>query len=114
MNPPINSSRSSVPLQVYRELIKELQISQEHLEALKAENQALVQENQQLRQTIAKIEQDLPPVPLVYSQAPPPEIIDIDSPPPQKNGWLLGVLVFLIVVSCGFGTFWAVRSLVKR
>ncbi|WP_373525066.1 hypothetical protein [Nostoc sp.] len=45
----------SVPLSVYRELSTELQATQARLDALTTKNQQLVQENQLLRQEIAKV-----------------------------------------------------------
>ncbi|WP_287661793.1 hypothetical protein [Microcystis sp. M049S2] len=44
------TGRPSVPLSVYRELVKELQATQARVEFLEAQNQQLVKSNRQLRQ----------------------------------------------------------------
>jgi cobalamin biosynthesis Mg chelatase CobN len=49
----------SVPLSVYRELAAELQAAQAKINALTAQNQQIVQENQLLRQEIAKAVQSV-------------------------------------------------------
>ena len=46
------TGRPSVPLSVYRELVKELQATQARAESLEAQNQQLVKSNRQLRQEI--------------------------------------------------------------
>lgn len=48
---------ASVPLYVYRELAVELKATQDKLDALKARNQQLAQENQMLRQEISQVVQ---------------------------------------------------------
>lgn len=54
--PPTNPTYSpSVPLSVYRELASELQAAQSKLDALTTKNHQLGQENQLLRQEIAKV-----------------------------------------------------------
>jgi regulator of replication initiation timing len=50
-----NFSRPSVPLSVYRELVKELETTQAQTESLVIENQQLFQQNQQLRQEIETV-----------------------------------------------------------
>ena len=45
----------SVPISVYRELVKELQATQAQLDSLKAQNQRLVKHNRQLQQEVAKV-----------------------------------------------------------
>lgn len=45
----------SVPLSVYRELVKELQATQARAESLQAQNQQLVKSNRQLRQEIETV-----------------------------------------------------------
>jgi hypothetical protein len=49
------SPRPSVPLSVYRELVKELQDTQARAEALEAQNKRLVKSNRQLRQEIETV-----------------------------------------------------------
>ena len=44
------TGRPSVPLSVYRELVKELQATQARVAFLEAQNQQLVKSNRQLRQ----------------------------------------------------------------
>lgn len=51
---PNGSYSPSVPISVYRELAAELQAAEGKLEALNAQNQQLVLQNQQLRQEIDK------------------------------------------------------------
>lgn len=45
----------SVPISVYRELADQMQANQKRVELLKAENQQLTRQNQQLRQEIQKL-----------------------------------------------------------
>ncbi|AKG22693.1 hypothetical protein [Calothrix sp. 336/3] len=54
MSAPTQAYSPSVPLSVYRELGTELQAAQAKIDALATQNQQLVQENQMLRQEIAK------------------------------------------------------------
>ena len=49
------TGRPSVPLSVYRELVKELQATQARVEFLEAQNQQLVKSNRQLRQEIETV-----------------------------------------------------------
>ncbi|MCA2694341.1 MULTISPECIES: bZIP transcription factor [unclassified Microcystis] len=49
------TGRPSVPLSVYRELVKELQATQARVESLEAQNQQLVKSNRQLRQEIETV-----------------------------------------------------------
>ena len=49
------TGRPSVPLSVYRELVKELQAIQARVEFLEAQNQLLVKSNRQLRQEIETV-----------------------------------------------------------
>ena len=49
------TGRPSVPLSVYRELVKELQSTQARVEFLEAQNQQLVKSNRQLRQEIETV-----------------------------------------------------------
>lgn len=49
----------AVPLSVYKELAAQLQAAQTQLHLLDAENQALVQQNQQLRQEVDKAVQSM-------------------------------------------------------
>ncbi|REJ54109.1 MAG: hypothetical protein DWQ51_06760 [Microcystis wesenbergii TW10] len=49
------TGRPSVPLSVYRELVKELQATQARAESLEAQNQQLVKSNRQLRQEIETV-----------------------------------------------------------
>jgi len=131
----VKTSRSSVSLAVYRELIKELQASQERIEALDTQNQELVRENEQLRQALATSPAELqgdrgkvsPPAPtsggekpdrIHYSVATGEKSVNSTEPAkgskPKISGLFLGTAVFLLVVTCGLATFWSVRSLVKR
>ncbi|MBW4617337.1 MAG: bZIP transcription factor [Desmonostoc vinosum HA7617-LM4] len=56
-SPNTQAYSPSVPISVYRELAAELQATQTRLNALTAQNQQLVQENQLLRQEITKVVQ---------------------------------------------------------
>lgn len=49
------TGRPSVPLSVYRELVKELQSTQARVESLESQNQQLVKSNRQLRQEIETV-----------------------------------------------------------
>ena len=49
------TGRPSVPLSVYRELVKELQTTQARVEFLQSQNQRLVKSNRQLRQEIETV-----------------------------------------------------------
>jgi uncharacterized protein involved in exopolysaccharide biosynthesis len=49
------SDRPSVPLSVYRELVKELQVTQARADSLESQNKQLVKSNQQLRQEIETV-----------------------------------------------------------
>ncbi|MDB9415467.1 hypothetical protein [Microcystis aeruginosa] len=49
------TGRPSVPLSVYRELVKELQTTQARVEVLRSQNQRLVKSNRQLRQEIETV-----------------------------------------------------------
>lgn len=49
------TGRPSVPLSVYRELVKELQATQARAQSLEAQNQQLVKSNRQLRQEIETV-----------------------------------------------------------
>jgi hypothetical protein len=49
------TGRPSVPLSVYRELVKELQATQARAESLESQNKRLVKSNRQLRQEIETI-----------------------------------------------------------
>ncbi|KAB0242830.1 hypothetical protein EZJ55_22015 [Microcystis aeruginosa EAWAG127a] len=49
------TGRPSVPLSVYRELVKELQTTQARVEVLQSQNQRLVKSNRQLRQEIETV-----------------------------------------------------------
>lgn len=49
------TGRPSVPLSVYRELVKELQATQARVESLESQNQQLVKSNRQLRQEIETV-----------------------------------------------------------
>jgi hypothetical protein len=49
------TGRPSVPLSVYRELVKELQATQARAQSLEAQNQQLVKSNRQLRQEIGTV-----------------------------------------------------------
>jgi hypothetical protein len=131
MTVKVNSTRDSVSLTVYRELIKELQTSQDRIEALDAQNQELVKQNKQLRQALegmllAPPEPPLAEMPMrekvteeiTYSIGEgerflPDSILDTKSKP-KISGTLVGVVVFVIVVTFGLGAFWSIRSLVKR
>jgi len=131
MTVKVNPTRDSVPLTVYRELIKELQTSQDRIEALDAQNQELVKQNKQLRQALegmllAPPEPPLAEIPMrekvteeiTYSIGEgekflPDSILDTKSKP-KISGTLVGVVVFVIVVTFGLGAFWSIRSLVKR
>ncbi len=57
--PPTSGNKysPSVPISVYRELAAELQTAQTTIHSLKAENQQLVKQNQQLRKEIEKVVQ---------------------------------------------------------
>ncbi|MEY3826717.1 MAG: hypothetical protein RLZZ148_1534 [Cyanobacteriota bacterium] len=131
MTVKVNSTRDSVSLTVYRELIKELQTSQDRIEALDAQNQELVKQNKQLRQALENMLL-APPDPtsaempirekvteeITYSIGEgekflPDSIADTKSKP-KISGTLVGVVVFVIVVTFGLGAFWSIRSIVKR
>lgn len=47
--------RPSVPLSVYRELVQELEATQDRVDTLESQNQHLVKQNKQLRQEIEKV-----------------------------------------------------------
>jgi hypothetical protein len=51
----ISYRRASVPLSVYRELVRELQVTRGKVESLNTRNQQLVKRNRQLRSEIEKI-----------------------------------------------------------
>ena len=53
--PQSYTGRPSVPLSVYRELVKELQTTQARVEFLQSQNQRLVKSNRQLRQEIETV-----------------------------------------------------------
>lgn len=52
---PTGSYRPSVPLSVYRELAKELQVTQHRVDRLELQNQQLLEQNKQLRQQIEQV-----------------------------------------------------------
>ena len=126
MTVKVNPTRDSVPLTVYRELIKELQTSQDRIEALDAQNQELVKQNKQVRQALEGMILAPPDPPIrekvteeiTYSigegeKSLPDSILGTKSQP-KISGTLVGVVVFVIVITFGLGAFWSIRSLVKR
>jgi len=85
----------SVPISVYRELATEMQASQTTVELLKAENQQLIRQNQQLRQEIQKLVESAiylqqvansfepvtsPPIALKREPVPPPVPSEASAP----------------------------------
>ncbi|AFZ23605.1 hypothetical protein Cylst_1315 [Cylindrospermum stagnale PCC 7417] len=100
-HPPTTPGYSpSVPLSVYRELTAELQATQAKSDALTAKNHQLAQENQLLRQEIAKVVESClqlqklvdssaapvsPPVPRAATQAKSPTKHPANPAPPRQQ-----------------------------
>jgi hypothetical protein len=78
--PSYESYAPSVPLYVYRELATELKATQAKLDAATQQNQQLEQQNQLLRQEIAKVVQSFSHLQKLVESHPQP------SHPPSKQG----------------------------
>ncbi|MGK7901440.1 MAG: hypothetical protein AB4352_08515 [Hormoscilla sp.] len=79
----------SVPISVYRELAEQMQANQKRVEFLKAENQQLTRQNQQLRQEIQKLVSSaiyLQQVANSFEPAAGPPIGQKTEPVPPPNG----------------------------
>jgi hypothetical protein len=118
---------------VYREVVQELQFTQERVDELLSQNQKLVKQNKVLRQEIERVielSQQLQKIiaasekPYIPSDPPQKQFVEIkqhllDSPPLSEtdsgmNGWLLAIAISLIIlISCG-GAFFVVNSLLKK
>lgn len=136
---PANFSRPSVPLSVYRELVKELEDTQAQKKFVEIENQKLFQQNQQLRQeieTVIRYTQHLQEIiasqnssSVRYTTSPPKpkaapneytdRVIEIENRNRYSsrsdndgtlNGWVLAIAIILIVVTSCLGAFVIVNS----
>ena len=134
-------SRPAVPMSVYRQVVEELQVTKAQLSAVKANNQQLQQEVEQLMQSAQRTQQlvnqshrqlsgtkvsNVKPIwrAKSWDSAPQQQVVTVKYSPQRNsrqqkesaeiNGWALAIAIILIILTAFTSGFLLVRPLLDN